>query len=93
MFGGVPSIPERRFPTPSALSAPWTTRKSVACGLRRETRWMAMPSPMVSTAPTMVTTTKAGRSVQNSLPGVRSIPGHELAGMPTQAASATCWAS
>ena len=51
---------------------------------------MATPSPMVSIAPTMVITTNAGRSAQNSTPGVRSNPGHALRGMPTQDASSTC---
>ena len=75
------------MPTPSAFSAPCTTRKSVARGLRRETCWMAMPSPTVSIAPTIVTIMKAGRSAQNSTPGVRFKPGHERNGTPTQGAS------
>ena len=53
---------------------------------------MATPSPIVSMAPTKVTTTNAGRSAQNSGPGVRSSPGHEPNGTPTQGASSTCWA-
>ena len=44
---------------------------------------MATPSPIVSMAPTKVTTTNAGRSAQNSGPGVRSSPGHEPNGTPT----------
>ena len=82
-------MPDSRFPTPSALRAPCTTRKSVARGLRRETRWMATPSPMVSMAPTRVTTTNAGSRAQNSTPGLTSNPGHELRGAPTQGASST----
>ena len=38
VLGSVPSNPESRFPTPSEFKAPCTTRKSVACGRRRETR-------------------------------------------------------
>ena len=38
MTGGVAAIPESRIPTPLALSAPCTRRKSVACGLRDEAR-------------------------------------------------------
>ena len=48
---------------------------------------MATPSPTVSMAPTSVTTTNAGSSAQNSTPGLRSSPGHELRGTPTQEAS------
>ncbi len=87
MFGSVPETPESRFPTPSALRAPCTTRKSVARGLRWETRWMATPSPMVSMARTRVTTTKAGSSAQNSTPGVTSNPGHDPRATPTHGAS------
>ena len=54
---------------------------------------MATPSPIVSMAPTRVTTTKAGSSAQNSTPGVSSIPGHASKGAPTQAASSTCCVS
>ena len=36
MTGGVTAIPDNRMPTPLALSAPCTRRKSVACGLRTE---------------------------------------------------------
>ena len=38
VLGSVPVMPDSRLPTPSALSAPCTTRKSVARGLRWETR-------------------------------------------------------
>ena len=49
---------------------------------------MATPSPMVSIAPTRVTTTNAGSSAQNSTrPGVTSNPGHERKGTPTHCAS------
>ncbi len=82
-------MPESRFPMPSALRAPCTTRKSVARGVRLETRWMATPSPMVSMAPTKVTTTNAGSNAQNFSSGVRSSPGHEPKGTPTQGASNT----
>ena len=51
---------------------------------------MATPSPMVSMAPTRVTTTNAGRSAQNFASGVRSNPGHASRGAPTQGASSTC---
>ena len=54
---------------------------------------MATPSPMVSIAPTSVTTTKAGSSAQNSTPGFTSKPGHEAKGAPTQDASSTGWRS
>ena len=89
MFGRVPAIPDRKLPSPSAFRHPCTTRKSVACGLRRETPWIATPSPTVSMAPTMVTATKAGSSAQNSTPGVTSSPGHEERGTPIQGASMT----
>ena len=65
----------------------------MARGVRRETRWMATPSPMVSIAPTRVTTANAGRSAQNSALGVRSNPGQEARGTPTQEASSICCAS
>ena len=45
------------------------------------------PPPMVSIAPTKVTTTKAGSSAQNSTSGVTSNPGHERKGTPTHCAS------
>ena len=54
---------------------------------------MATPSPMVSIAPTKVTTTNAGSSAQNSTPGVTSNPGHEPKGAPTHAASNIGWKS
>ena len=54
---------------------------------------MATPSPMVSIAPTRVTTTNAGRSAQNSTPGVRSSPGQEPRGAPTQDAFSICCVS
>ena len=78
---------------PSAFSAPCTTRKSVARGLRRDTRWIATASPSVSTAPTSVTTTNAGSSAQNSAPGVTSSPGQDAKGAPNQGASRMGWAS
>ena len=65
----------------------------MARGVRRETCWIAMPSPMVSTAPTMVTTTNGGRRAQKSAPGVRSNPGQEDTGKPTQAAAVTAFVS
>ena len=86
-MGKVPAMPDRRLPNPSALRQPCTTRKSVACGLRRDTRWIATPSPTVSMAPTMVTATKAGSSAQNSTPGVKSSPGHDAPGSPIHGAS------
>ena len=86
-MGSVPIRPDSRFPTPSAFRAPWTTRKSVARGVRCKTLWIAAPSPTVSIAPTSVTTTNAGSSAQNSTPGVTSIPGHDPIGTPTQGAS------
>ena len=54
---------------------------------------MATPSPIVSMAPTMVTTTKAGSRAQNSGPRLRSSPGHELSGRPIHGASITAWMS
>ena len=93
VFGNVPSRPERRLPRPSELSAPCTTRKSVARRFLRDTCWMATPSPTVSIAPTRVTTMKAGKSAQNSMPGVNSMPGHEPNGTPTQADSRTAFRS
>ena len=81
--------PDRRLPTPSAATAPWTARKSVARRLRQDTRWIAIPSPMVSMAPTSVTKTKAGSIVQNSGLSLRSNPGQPAAGTPNQSASPT----
>ena len=49
---------------------------------------MATPSPIVSMAPTSVTTMNAGSSAQNSVPGVTSRPGQSRNGRPTHAASA-----
>ena len=54
---------------------------------------MATPSPMVSIAPTSVTTTKAGSSAQNSTLGVTSRPGHDENGAPTHDASSIGWRS
>ena len=93
VLGSVPAIPENRLPAPSALSAPCTTRKSVARGVRLETCWIAMPSPMVSTAPTMVTTANAGRSAQKSVSKDRSNPGQSDTGKPTQRAADTALVS
>ena len=44
-------------------------------------------------APTSVTTANAGRSAQNSTLGVKSKPGHDPSGTPTQGASSICWMS
>ena len=74
---------------PSAATAPCTARKSAARGLRHETLWMAMESPIVSMAPTRVTNTKAGSSAQKVGPNPRSNPGQPPTGTPTHAASAT----
>ena len=89
MFGSVPDSPESRLPMPSALSAPCTTLKSVACGLRRDTRCIATASPMVSIAPTIVTTTNAGSSAQKAASGWKSKPGQSPIGTPNHAASPT----
>ena len=87
MFGAVPAMPESRLPVPSARPAPCTTRKSTARGLRHETRWMAMESPIVSIAPIWVTNTKAGRSAQNAGAKSKSNPGQPWEGAPIQGAS------
>ena len=50
---------------------------------------MAMESPTVSMAPTRVTRTNAGSSVQKAGPKSRSNPGHPPSGNPIHAASAT----
>ena len=89
VFGTVAARPESRLPTPSAATAPCTTRKSVARGVRRETRWMATLSPMVSMAPIRVTNTKPGSRDQKATPKWRSNPGQAPAGSPTQPASVT----
>ena len=89
MFGTVPATPESRLPIPSAATAPCTARKSTARGLRHETRWMAMESPIVSTAPIRVTKMKAGRSAQNRGVKSRSNPGQPSEGTPIQDAAAT----
>ena len=89
MFGTVPATPESRLPIPSAATAPCTARKSTARGLRHETRWMAMESPIVSIAPIWVTKTKAGRSAQNKGSKSRSSPGQPWEGAPIQGAALT----
>ena len=75
VLGTVPARPDSRLPTPSANIAPCMDRKSMARGLRQDTRWTAMPSPSVSIAPTSVTSTNAGRRAQNAGPKPRSSPG------------------
>ena len=89
LLGTVPARPERRLPRPSANRAPCTERKSMARGLRHETRWTAMVSPRVSMAPTSVTNTNAGRSAQKAGPKPRSNPTCAKGGRPTHAASTT----
>ncbi len=88
MFGTVAAMPESRFPSPSAATAPCTARKSTARGFRHDTRWMATLSPMVSMAPIRVTKMNAGRRDQNVTSKLRSRPGQSPAGSPIQPASA-----
>ena len=66
VLGTVAANPESRLPKPSAATAPCTRRKSMARGLRQDTRWMAMESPTVSMAPISVTKMNAGSSAQNA---------------------------
>ncbi len=77
------------FPRASAFTAPCTVRKSMGSRVRFDRRWMAMPSPYVSMAPTMVTMQNGIRSHQKSAPKPRSSPGQPTSGSPTQAASTT----
>ena len=56
---------------------------------RHDTRWMAIPSPIVSMAPTSVTKMKAGSIAQKLGPSPKSNPGHPAAGTPNHSASPT----
>ena len=69
-------MPDSNAPSPLALSAPWTRRKSIARGRTRDTCCMTIASPLVLTAVTRLTITNTGSSVQNAAPGLRSSPGH-----------------
>ena len=90
MTGGVTAIPDSRMPTPLALSAPCTRRKSVARGLRAEACWMTAPSLLVLMAATTDTMANTGSSAQNRASGVRSIPGQAARpGRSNQDASTT----
>ena len=85
--GIVPAMPHSRLPKPTAATAPWTERRSVARRLRHETRCTATAWLRVPVVPTRITNRNPGRRDQKAGPNVRSTPGQALVGKPIQGAA------
>ena len=88
IVGSVPVIPARNIPIPLTLTMPWTCRKSIARGRRREPCWITTPSLIVLSPSTRVRMANEGRSAQNSVLGARSKRKSGTSGMPNQPAPA-----
>ena len=76
------------------MSVPWTARKSIVRGRRREACWITDPSLLARTATTALTTKNTSSSAQKSSDSGDAKPGQpETSGKSNQGASRARWTS